>query len=376
MTDKQEIILIGQSSLISGFIKLGLQVSCYMTLGDLQTAFNYRISKKRSLPSFLLIDGDLISLHEMQTFFAFIKEKNVSMTSLIIEEHPDTCIGDLYKSLGIIDNLKSSASAEIIMHRLQAYSSTKTNTTKNQPKQKFISAPKRAFDILCAVMLLTILSPVFILTALAIRLESKGPVFYSQKRVGTGYRIFDFFKFRSMRVNADQLIDQMKNLNHYVPTVETDELSKKHSGTEMLISDDKFIDEGVHVANSNAAVASSFVKINNDPRITKVGHWIRKTSIDELPQLVNVLIGDMSLVGNRPLPLYEAETLTNDDWSERFLAPAGITGLWQVTERGKKVTSADSRKALDIEYARNNSFWMDLKILAKTPLAALQQEKV
>jgi len=88
------------------------------------------------------------------------------------------------------------------------------------------------------------------------------------------------------------------------------------------------------------------------------------------------LLGDMSIVGNRPLPLYEAEKLTDDLWTERFMAPAGITGLWQVTERGKSNTTEDSRKMLDIVYARTYTFWGDIKILLKTPLAALQQENV
>ncbi|MEO0334303.1 MAG: sugar transferase, partial [Bacteroidota bacterium] len=110
--------------------------------------------------------------------------------------------------------------------------------------------------------------------------------------------------------------------------------------------------------------------------ITRVGKIIRNTSIDELPQLFNVLRGDMSLVGNRPLPLYEAEKLTSDDLAKRFMAPAGITGLWQVTERGKSNTSEESRKKLDIEYAEKYSFWLDMKILLKTPLAAFQQENV
>ena len=100
--------------------------------------------------------------------------------------------------------------------------------------------------------------------------------------------------------------------------------------------------------------AGTFVKIKNDPRVTKVGMFLRNTSIDELPQLINVLKGDMSIVGNRPLPLYEAEQLTSDDWGERFLAPAGITGLWQVMKRGKGSMSEEERKALDNAYARKS----------------------
>ena len=120
----------------------------------------------------------------------------------------------------------------------------------------------------------------------------------------------------------------------------------------------------------------AFVKFKNDPRITRIGHIIRNTSIDELPQLFNVLKGDMSLVGNRPLPVYEALQLTSDEAIGRFLAPAGITGLWQVTERGKENTTSDSRIRLDVEYTGKISFWLDLKILVKTPMAALQQENV
>jgi len=89
---------------------------------------------------------------------------------------------------------------------------------------------------------------------------------------------------------------------------------------------------------------STFVKIKNDPRVTKIGNFIRNTSIDELPQLINVLKGDMSIVGNRPLPLYEAEQLTSDDWSARFMGPAGITGLWQVELRGKKELCQKKKK--------------------------------
>ena len=122
--------------------------------------------------------------------------------------------------------------------------------------------------------------------------------------------------------------------------------------------------------------AQPFLKITNDPRITRIGKFIRSSSIDELPQLINVLKGDMSLVGNRPLPVYEAEHLTTDEAIYRYAAPAGITGLWQVTERGKSGVSADNRKRLDVEYAQSYSFKLDLWILFKTPVAALQQENV
>ena len=122
---------------------------------------------------------------------------------------------------------------------------------------------------------------------------------------------------------------------------------------------------------------NAFVKFENDPRITKVGRIIRKYSIDELPQLFNILKGDMSIVGNRPLPLYEAELLTSDAYIDRFMAPAGLTGLWQVEKRGGAgKMSAEERKQLDIKYARDFSFWLDMKIIFKTLTAFIQKENV
>jgi lipopolysaccharide/colanic/teichoic acid biosynthesis glycosyltransferase len=144
-----------------------------------------------------------------------------------------------------------------------------------------------------------------------------------------------------------------------------------------MIHDDGFISEETVKQRKAEKRENAFFKMANDPRITKVGRILRNTSIDELPQFINVLKGDMSIVGNRPLPLYEAELLTTDQWSKRFLAPAGITGLWQVTKRGgSNVMSADERKQLDIEYAENFSFWYDIKILLKTIPAMLQHENV
>ena len=115
------------------------------------------------------------------------------------------------------------------------------------------------------------------------------------------------------------------------------------------------------------------MKLQNDPRVTRVGKFLRKTSLDELPQLINVLLGDMSLVGNRPLPLYEAATLTTDEWAKRFLAPAGITGLWQIKKRGNKDMSVEERINLDIYYANKYNFAYDLWIMANTPTALIQK---
>lgn len=203
---------------------------------------------------------------------------------------------------------------------------------------------KRAFDIIVSGTALLLLSPLLLLIALIVKLESKGPIFYISKRAGTGYQIFNFYKFRSMRVGADKELQKLSHLNQY------------SAGS----------------ASSNGV----FFKIKDDPRITRFGAFIRKTSLDEIPQLFNVLIGDMSLVGNRPLPLYEAEKLTKDQIAWRFLAPAGITGLWQITKRGKDDMSEEERIALDMEYAMKNSIWLDLKIMFKTIPALLQKEKV
>lgn len=235
---------------------------------------------------------------------------------------------------------------------------------------------KRIFDIAVAGGVLLALSPLLILIVIAIKIESPGPIFYISKRVGTGYKIFNFIKFRSMRVNADKLVDKLKHMNSYEGQENEIKINPEEWENQvLLVSDEKMVDEGVYQFEKKNT-KKTFFKIKNDPRITKVGHIIRNSSLDELPQLINVLRGDMSIIGNRPLPLYEAEQLTTDQWAERFMAPAGITGLWQVTERGKAGASEDSRKMLDIEYARNYSIWMDIKILFKTLPAMFQSDNV
>jgi lipopolysaccharide/colanic/teichoic acid biosynthesis glycosyltransferase len=252
---------------------------------------------------------------------------------------------------------------------------------------------KRIFDITVAALALLILSPFFLLIAILIKLESKGPVFYASKRVGTGYAIFDFYKFRSMLKDADALLEEIKHLNQYTSqhegnteTLKMEEYrnylcddckAKQISCRKKLYMDGDMICENIYADVKKLKEGSKFIKIENDPRITRFGKFIRNTSIDELPQLFNVLKGDMSLVGNRPLPLYEAEKLTTDYFVLRFLAPAGITGLWQVTERGKGgPMSQEERMNLDNEYAKQNSFWSDIKLILRTVPALFQKENV
>ncbi|MBN2639858.1 MAG: sugar transferase [Bacteroidales bacterium] len=245
---------------------------------------------------------------------------------------------------------------------------------------------KRLFDILTSLAAIIILSPLLIITALAIRIESKGAVIYKSKRVGTGYKIFDFYKFRSMYTGADLRLKDLSHLNQYKEEeiIEESEpcprCSKLPEGTfcspVLYVGGEKKC-EYWYSEMIRRKKTSTFVKIQNDPRITKVGKLIRNTSIDELPQLLNVLKGDMSIVGNRPLPLYEAELLTSDDWSARFLAPAGITGLWQVKLRGQGgKMSEEERKSLDNEYAQNYSFWSDIKLILSTIPALFQKGNV
>nr|MBP8156536.1 sugar transferase [Leadbetterella sp.] len=121
---------------------------------------------------------------------------------------------------------------------------------------------------------------------------------------------------------------------------------------------------------------AAFMKFQNDPRITRLGTFLRNSSLDELPQLFNILKGDMSIVGNRPLPPYEAEKLTKDESAARFLAPAGLTGLWQVTKRGQSALSEKERMDLDNTYAQEHNWLYDIKLILKTFPAVFQSEKM
>lgn len=198
---------------------------------------------------------------------------------------------------------------------------------------------KRVFDIIVACLFIAVLSPLFILIALAIKIDSRGPVIYKSFRAGQGFKVFKFFKFRTMEVDAETQINKLNHLNNY----------------------------------GECEIGAKFLKITNDPRVTRIGKILRKISMDELPQLFNVLRGDMSIVGNRPLPLYEAATLTTDVFVERFVGPAGITGLWQVKKKSNPHMSVEERINLDINYSRRCSFLYDMNIILRTPAALFQK---
>jgi lipopolysaccharide/colanic/teichoic acid biosynthesis glycosyltransferase len=201
-------------------------------------------------------------------------------------------------------------------------------------------AAKRAFDLLLGALIILLLSPLIILTALLIRLIDGGPVFFHQTRVGLNGHPFEFIKFRSMRVQSSDSSHQA-----YVK---------------------RWIQGGEPFAHDSEG--KPIFKMAGDPRITRLGALIRRTSIDELPQLFNVLRNEMSLVGPRPAIPYEVDMYS--EWHRRRLAaPPGITGLWQVSGRNRM--SFDEMVRLDIDYMDNWSLVGDLGILMRTPLALL-----
>ena len=199
-------------------------------------------------------------------------------------------------------------------------------------------AVKKCIDIAGSLTGLLLFSPIFLVLAIVIKATSPGPVFFRQDRVGYNGKVFSFLKFRSMKADND---------------------ASEHKA---YIA--KFINE-----QQNSAVEPGVFKLTNDPRITPIGRFIRKTSLDELPQLINVLKGDMSLVGPRPPIPYECELY--DVWHRRrlFSCKPGITGLWQVVGRSR--TTFDEMVRLDLKYIREWSLWLDIKILLMTPKAVL-----
>jgi exopolysaccharide biosynthesis polyprenyl glycosylphosphotransferase len=188
----------------------------------------------------------------------------------------------------------------------------------------FYHTLKRIIDILGAVVGMILLSPVFIITAIAIKLDTRGPLVFGQERVGRNGKLFKMYKFRSMVTNAEELLEKLKEKNE---------------------------------------MSGPMFKIKDDPRITRVGRFIRKTSIDELPQLFNVLMGDMSLVGPRPnLP---REVVQFSDYHmQKLLVKPGLTCYWQVM--GRNNIDFEGWMELDIKYIKERNTWIDIKLILKT----------
>ena len=191
---------------------------------------------------------------------------------------------------------------------------------------------KRSFDVVVASLLLLFLSPLLVAIALAVRISSRGPILYRSRRPGIGGLQFDCFKFRTMRTDADQMQADLESMNE---------------------------------------ASGALFKIRRDPRLTPVGRLLRRFSLDELPQLLNVLRGEMSLVGPRPLPQRDFERL--EDWhKKRYLVLPGITGLWQVS--GRSELDFDDLVRLDFLYLERWSVFLDLTILIKTVPAVITRK--
>ena len=210
--------------------------------------------------------------------------------------------------------------------------------TERDETKKVHRKTKRAMDVVGSLAALVLLSPLFLFIALAIKLTSKGPILFRQRRIGQHGKSFTFLKFRSMYVGNDPSIHQ-----EYVKQLIAGKAERQSSSEN---------GEGVY-------------KLTKDPRVTSIGAFLRKTSLDEIPQFMNVLRGEMSLVGPRPPVPYEVESY--DFWHRRRVLEAkpGITGLWQV--KGRSRVKFDDMVRLDLEYARTWSPWLDVKIMLQTP---------
>jgi exopolysaccharide biosynthesis polyprenyl glycosylphosphotransferase len=227
----------------------------------------------------------------------------------IVEKKPDVVhkVSDEYVSTGVCRTAEHENIKEVYANKSKVYI--------------FL---KRLFDIALACIALVILSPLFLITAIAIKLEDKGPVFFTQQRAGKDLVPFKMYKFRSMYVNADKKFDEMMK--------------------------------------NNEQTGHAF-KIKNDPRITKVGKVIRRLSIDELPQLINVIKGDMSIVGPRPILLFQMEECDAYD-RQRLTVQPGLTCYWQIG--GRANIKWDEWVELDLNYVEDMSLWTDIKMIVKT----------
>ncbi|MEM6263922.1 MAG: sugar transferase [Bacteroidota bacterium] len=329
-------------STFGGAVKLDSYDRSFSAFRELQ---GLRMTPSANWPDAILCDRDLIdgeAFEFCQSLYISGLPKEIPFVVITPESSaPEVTRGI---SCGVDDQYPANIGGPTLHQRLIFLKTFKSRYLGQRKGIEFRMKPvkspfRRWFDILLATFAIVLLSPLMLITAALIWLESDGPILYVSKRVGTGCKVFDFYKFRTMRQGAEQQLTALAGLNRYHGT----------------------------------GKGAQFVKLDKDPRVTPVGKILRSTSIDELPQLFNVLKGDMAIVGNRPLPLYEAEQLTTDQWALRFMAPAGITGLWQINRRHTESLSPEERIQMDLDYAQSHSLRGDLKILLGT-LPAMWQE--
>jgi len=401
MADQNTILYIGEDhSVISTLENLnfgdvvqcsnGLSASQWLTNSMfnpfLQEEINYTIRK----PELIVCESNLSGSGGIPLFKELKKR-------LLIQGQPFILISNKFsydlrekaKNEGIQEYFSKPLNDELFKERLQYffdyYKPHEIINTKEAPEEFLVpyKTPliKRLFDIIASSIALLMLSPILCMVAIAIKIESKGPIVYKSKRVGANFNVFGFLKFRSMYPDADKRLKEVAHLNQY-KNEEVEIICKECA----KLPDGKFCSPAYYydgericenLALKRRKAKKAFLKIQNDPRVTKVGNFIRNSSIDELPQLINVLKGDMSVVGNRPLPLNEAYAITKSKWGRRFRAAAGLTGLWQVELRGKGgLMSEEERFMLDNQYAENNSFIGDIKLILRTIPALLQKGNV
>jgi lipopolysaccharide/colanic/teichoic acid biosynthesis glycosyltransferase len=253
-------------------------------------------------------------------------EAIVHKISVVLQKSLST---EVYCQVALVVRVFPNESEDMIFH---------LDTSKRNIALRIDHGLKRTIDILGSLTALIILSPVFVIIAILVKCTSKGPVFFCKKRLGQYGKEFSFYKFRTMKANNDPNIHR-----EFVAKLITGAADAKHNG--------------------------GLFKLKNDPRITPVGRFLRRSSLDELPQFFNVLLNDMSLVGPRPPLPYEYEKYS--EWHKRRVLELkpGITGLWQVEARS--LTTFDEMVRIDIRYANARNIWLDLKIMLQTPAAML-----
>jgi exopolysaccharide biosynthesis polyprenyl glycosylphosphotransferase len=277
---------------------------------------------------------NLVRLLDVErVIFAYSKEPNETTVESI------RSLRDLDVQIDLVPRLFDIFSPAVGIHTIETFPLVGLPPVRLSPSSTVL---KRGLDIVGATIGLILSAPLFAIAALLIKLDSPGPVFFRQSRLGLEQREFVALKFRTMRVDTDDA---------------------EHR---------RYIAETMNAPAGAGAEANGLYKLDRGADVTRVGHWLRKTSIDELPQLVNVLRGEMSLVGPRPCLAYETEHFQPHHF-ERFLVPPGLTGLWQVSARAN--SSFAEALEIDVAYARGWSLGLDLRLLFRTPVEVFRQRR-